>query len=45
MIKHLGSSKKEYVLNQRYTPEIKKLGKNQYELILLMKRNSNSSMR
>jgi hypothetical protein len=36
---------KKYILNQRYSPDIIKLGNNKYELILVMKRDSNSSLR
>lgn len=44
-IKHLWSSKKEYVLNKRYSPEIINLWGNSYEMTLILRRNSKSSMR
>lgn len=45
IIKHLWSSNKEYILNQRHLPEINKVWNKQYELILVMSRNSSSSIR
>lgn len=38
-------STKDYVLNNRYYPQITRVSENFYNVILIMKRNSNSSLR
>jgi hypothetical protein len=44
-IKHMWSSNKDYVLNQRHIPEMNQLWNNLYSLTLVMTRNSKSSLR